>query len=123
MLNCLAVGLGGFIGAVCRYLMGLLPVKNPHGFPLMTLLINVIGAFVIGYVVSAAAKGTKLDPRTVLFLKTGICGGFTTFSTLALETTDLLGAGETMVAVSYVVLSAVLGVLAVLAGQYLGRWT
>lgn len=121
MLNCLTVGLGGFVGAVCRYLLGLIPLRNAHGFPVMTLLINVLGAFAIGCIVGLAAKNTDLDPRVVLFLKTGICGGFTTFSTFALETTDLLGAGETFAAAAYVVLSVVLGVLAVLAGQYVCR--
>lgn len=121
MLNCLVVGIGGFIGAVCRYLIGMLPLRNPHGFPVTTLLVNVIGAFVIGCIVAVAAKDADLDPRLILFLKTGICGGFTTFSTFVLETADLVGAGETVVAVTYVLLSAVLGVLAVFAGQYLCR--
>ena len=121
MLNCLAVGLGGFVGAVCRYLLGLIPVPDVHGFPVITLLINVVGAFAIGCIVAIAMKDVDLDPRVVLFLKAGLCGGFTTFSTFALETTDLLGAGETAAAVAYVLLSVVLGVLAVLAGQYLCR--
>ena len=121
MLNCIAVGMGGFVGAVCRYLMGLLPIRNPQGFPAITLLVNVIGAFAIGCIVAWATKDTDLDPRWILFLKTGICGGFTTFSTFALETTDLLSAGKVGIAVTYVVLSAVLGVLAVFAGQYLCR--
>ena len=121
MLNCVAVGLGGFVGAVCRYLMGLLPIRSPQGFPVITLLVNVIGAFAIGCIVAWAGKDAELDPRLMLFLKTGICGGFTTFSTFALETTDLLSTGKTGLALAYVLLSAVLGVLAVFAGQYLCR--
>ena len=121
MLNCIAVGLGGFVGAVCRYWMGFLPVRNPQGFPVITLLVNIIGAFVIGCIVAWATKDANLDPRVILLLKTGLCGGFTTFSTFALETTDLLSAGKMGVAVAYVLLSAVLGILAVLAGQYLCR--
>ena len=119
MLNCLAVGMGGFIGAVARYLIGLIPMKNGGGFPFHTLAINVLGAFLIGCIVSLAAKDGKLEPRMVLFLKAGICGGFTTFSTFALETTDLLGSGRPWMAAAYVVLSMVLGVAAVFAGQYL----
>ena len=45
MLDCLAVGIGGFIGSVCRYLVGKIPIKNPAGFPINTFLINIAGAF------------------------------------------------------------------------------
>ena len=121
MLNCFVVGVGGFVGAVCRYLMGMIPMKNPENFPVTTLLVNIIGAFVIGCIVSVAAKHGKADPRLILFLKTGLCGGFTTFSTFALETTDLLGSGKLAVAAAYVLLSLVLGVAAVFAGQYIFR--
>lgn len=121
MLDCLAVGCGGFIGAVLRFLMGKLPLKNPAGFPMTTFLINVIGAFAIGCIAALALKNRDLDPRIVLFLKAGICGGFTTFSTFSLETGDLLRAGSVMTAAAYVILSVVCGVLAVLAAQYLCR--
>lgn len=73
MFNCIIVGLGGFIGAVLRYLIGKLSVGMENGFPVKTLLINVAGAFVIGIVVALAAKNS-LNPRLVLFLKVGICG-------------------------------------------------
>ena len=88
MAECLFVGIGGFIGSVCRYLIGLIPLSQSNGFPVKTLVINVAGAFAIG-LISAAAKHTGLDGRAVLFLKAGICGGFTTFSTFALETVTL----------------------------------
>ena len=48
MLNCLFVGIGGFAGAICRYLMGMIPLQDKSGFPWITLCINAIGAFVIG---------------------------------------------------------------------------
>ena len=78
MLDCFFVGCGGFIGAVLRFLMGKLPVKNPAGFPVTTFMINVIGAFAIGCIAALALKNSDLNPRLVLFLKAGICGGFTT---------------------------------------------
>ena len=56
MLNCLFVGIGGFAGAICRYLMGMIPLQDKSGFPWITLCINAIGAFVIGLVTAAAAK-------------------------------------------------------------------
>ena len=119
MINCLFVGMGGFIGSVCRYLLGLLPIETSQGFPVKTLITNVIGAFVIGII--AAAKNTALNPKLVLFLKAGICGGFTTFSTFAYETGTMMEKGQTGLALLYVILSAVLGVLLVFGGQLLVR--
>lgn len=121
MINCLFVGMGGFIGSVCRYLLGLLPIETSQGFPVKTLITNVIGAFVIGIVAAAAAKNIALNPKLVLFLKAGICGGFTTFSTFAYETGAMMEKGQTGLALLYVILSAILGVLAVFCGQLLVR--
>ncbi len=119
MINCIFVGIGGFIGSVCRYLIGLLPVQPENGFPLKTLFINIIGAFVIGIIASFAAKYESLNPRVVLLLKVGICGGFTTFSTFAYETSDLIQKGSAGIALLYVLLSAILGILAVFSAQLL----
>lgn len=117
MLNCLAVGLGGFIGAVVRYLIGFIPIKNPTSFPIHTFIINIVGAFAIGCIVFAAAKNGHMDSRVILFLKVGICGGFTTFSTFSLETAELIKNGCVTVAVLYVVASVVLGVFVVMLPQ------
>ena len=86
MLNCIAVGLRGFLGSVCRYLAGQIPLGRDWGFPVRTLAINLIGSFLIGAVTALALKRAAPDPRLVLFLKAGVCGGFTTFSSFALET-------------------------------------
>ena len=118
MMNCIIVGLGGFLGAVARYLIGLIPINPQNGFPVKTLLINIAGAFVIGLVVAFGAK-KDWNPQLILFLKVGICGGFTTFSTFAFETTDLFQSGHTVTALVYAVLSVVSGVLAVFASQFL----
>lgn len=117
MLNCFAVGLGGFIGAVIRYLMGLIPVKNPDSFPINTFIINILGAFAIGCIACAMAKNENIDSRLILFLKVGICGGFTTFSTFSLETAELIKGGSVLTAVIYVALSVIFGVLAVMLPQ------
>lgn len=119
MINCLIVGIGGFIGSVLRYLIGLIPIKNAHSFPVNTFIINIVGAFAIGCVVAAVAKNKNMDPNLVLFLKVGICGGFTTFSTFSLEASNLMKSGQVGIALSYVILSAVLGILAVFAAQYI----
>jgi CrcB protein len=119
MLKCILVGLGGFIGSVLRYLVGLIPLKLDNGFPIKTLIINVVGAFVIGLITALATKDKSINDNLVLMLKVGVCGGFTTFSTFAYETTDLFQNGSTFVALGYVCTSVVLGVLAVYFAQKL----
>ena len=71
----------------------------------------------IGVIVALAVKYADLNPRLVLFLKVGVCGGFTTFSSYALETGDLMKSGHTGIAFAYVVLSVLCGVAAVFTGQ------
>ena len=117
MIECIVVGVGGFVGAVCRYLIGMIPLKEGCTFPIKTFMINIAGSFLIGIVAALAMRTESLDSRTVLFLKVGICGGFTTFSSFALETTDLMKDGKMHLAAIYTVLSVTLGVLAVFAGQ------
>lgn len=93
MIECIVVGIGGFVGAVCRYLIGLLPLKEGSIFPIKTFAINIFGSFVIGIIAALAVKNSSLNPRFILFLKVGICGGFTTFSSFALETSMWLQIG------------------------------
>lgn len=117
MLNCILVGIGGFIGAVLRYLMSLAPIKNPAGFPVNTFIVNALGALVIGIIAAFAAKSNNLDARLVLLLKVGICGGFTTFSTFSLETAQLFKSGSTAIALVYAILSVVVCVAAAFLPQ------
>lgn len=117
MVECLAVGAGGFIGAMLRYLMGLITFEK-SSFPIMTLIINIIGAFMIGIVVALASK-YHLDSRLVLFLKAGVCGGFTTFSTFSLESMTLLSDGRYLMATGYILLSVSLCLLFVYLGTVL----
>lgn len=112
-MNILIVALGGGIGAALRYGISLLPISG--AFPGATLLTNFLGAFVIGLI---AAQTGKLSPGGVLFLKTGVCGGFTTFSTFSLETVLLLQNGRYGLGALYIVLS--LG--GCLAGAAVGLW-
>lgn len=119
MLNCLFVGVCGFLGAVARYLCTRLPLAPEGGFPLVTLLINVLGAFVIGLIAAGASKHIGWDPRLALLLKTGVCSGFTTFSTFALETSSLLQSGKPWTTAAYIVLSVLLSVGAVALAERL----
>jgi CrcB protein len=112
----LLIGTGGFIGSVLRYLVALLfQNKALSAFPYGTLTVNVIGCFVIGVVFALAEKG-NLSPEWRLFLASGICGGFTTFSAFSIETVALMKAGQILPAVLYIGASVGLGVLATLLG-------
>ena len=113
MFNCLVVGAGGFLGSVARYLMGLIPVP--------TIGINIIGAFLIGVISAYALRDIQFDPRLLLFLRVGICGGFTTFSTFSLDAVEMLRNGAYRQAVLYMILSVVLCLVATVGGQLLVR--
>ena len=113
----IAVGMGGFLGTVLRYLLSLIPLSDKTGFPFITLAINVAGAFLIGILTGISAKYTGANAELILFLRIGICGGFTTFSTFALEITNLAGTGRHGMGFIYIALSIILGVGAVLAGK------
>lgn len=118
MLNIIAVGLGGFLGAVLRYLIGLIPVSEVTAFPIKTFLINIIGCIAIGIITIAASKNYTLNPHLVLFLKVGVCGGFTTFSTFALETATLIKNGNAFTALIYMLGSVLIGVAVIFAVEY-----
>ena len=119
MTDCLIVAAGGAIGAVCRFLIGKLPIGSSDGFPIKTFIVNILGCFLIGLVAALALKQLSDSPRLVLFLKVGICGGFTTFSSFALETGGLIEKGSFITAASYVILSVTVGVAALFAAQFL----
>lgn len=119
LYNCLFVGIGGAIGSVARYLVGLVPIKMQSHFPLTTLLINVLGAFCIGIIVTMAGRDKGFDPKLLLLLKVGFCGGFTTFSTFSLETVELLQKGSYFTAGAYMVLSIILCIFAIIFAQVL----
>lgn len=120
-LNCISVGAGGMIGSVLRYLLSLLPIRHSSGFPLVTLGVNVLGAFLIGLIVTLAGKNANLDPRALLFLQVGVCGGFTTFSSFALETHTLLQGGKLITAICYICLSVALCVCATALSSALAK--
>ena len=112
---------GGFLGAVFRYILGFLPLSDKTQFPVITLGINILGAFAIGVISQAAVRYGISDSSWILFLKTGVCGGFTTFSTFALESSDLMEAGRCGMSAAYMVLSVILCLGAVFAGKMIVR--
>lgn len=110
------VGLGGALGAVLRYLVSLVPVK--WDFPILTLLTNLAGAVLIGFL-SVLLAGRP--PRGGLFWQVGVWGAFTTFSTFSLELFGLLEEGKYIHGAAYAVLSVALCLAGVWLGQALGR--
>ncbi len=117
MRACLVAGLGGFLGTVCRYLLSLIPLSEKTGFPVITLAINVAGALLIGILAGLSKKNPGLNAEWLLFFRVGICGGFTTFSTFALEIANLFGSGRAWAGAAYILLSLALGVGAVFLGE------
>jgi len=117
LANCLYVGAGGMLGAVIRYLLSLLPVKADNGFPVITFMINIIGSFCIGLIIALTGKHVNVNPRLILFLKVGLCGGFTTFSTFSIEALQLIQNGKYLVSFLYMILSVALCVAAAAAAQ------
>ncbi|MCE5342889.1 MAG: fluoride efflux transporter CrcB [Eubacteriales bacterium] len=117
MRDVILVGFGGFFGSICRYLLSLMPFSNHSGFPVATMIINVLGALLVGVLVGLASRFTHIHAEWFTFLQVGFCGGFTTFSTFALETTSLFGAGKAWLGVAYIVISVLLSVAAVFIGK------
>ena len=118
MGSVLLVGMGGALGAVGRYGLSLLPWRGD--FPLPTLLTNLLGAVLIGFIAGLAGRG-RLPSGWTLFWKTGVCGGFTTFSTFSLESLTLLERGRWLLGGGYRVLSVALCLLGAALGQRLSR--
>lgn len=115
------VALGGALGAVLRYLSGIGVVRllGHHDFPLAIMTVNIVGSFLMGvFVVAAAQRGlTHFSP----FVMTGLLGGFTTFSAFSLETVTLIERGAAMQAALYVALSVGLSVGALVLGLIVAR--
>jgi CrcB protein len=111
------IALGGGLGALARYGISLWLPTTPGHFPWGTFLINVLGCFLIGVLMVRWGQRPLLRP----FLGVGILGGFTTFSTCAVETRALLTPGEVPLAMAYLFGTLAAAMLAVLAGVVLTR--
>lgn len=111
------VGIGGFLGAVFRYLTTLATQGASITFPYGTLISNVLGCFVIGIVASLAVGSTLLSSEARLFLATGVCGGYTTLSSLVYELAQLVDDGELMHASVYLAATFVGAVVAFYLGS------
>jgi CrcB protein len=123
MLTYLWVAIGGALGSMARYWMaGAVAAITGPEFPWGTILINIVGSFVIGVVAALSGPGSRVavssDVRA--FIMVGICGGYTTFSAFSLQTLELARGREWVQAGGNIVLSVVLCLIAVWLGYKLG---
>lgn len=121
--SAILVGLGGAVGTIIRYLVSA-AIPHAAGLDLGTLLVNLSGAFVLGWLTSVlAVRGADADrsARTRLFVGTGVLGGYTTYSTLAIGSLDAIAAGSVAAGIAYALGSVVLGIACAAAGILLGR--
>jgi CrcB protein len=124
VLTWLAVAAGGALGSVARFWMtGAVTALTGARFPWATLLINILGSFVIGGVagVTLTAHRMGMHPDVRIFLMVGVCGGFTTFSAFSLQMLELLQTGDLIPAALYAVGSVLLCLVFVWFGWWLGR--
>ncbi len=115
MKDILLVGIGGGLGAISRYTLGLVMVRwLGTGFPWATLVINIIGCLLIGMAMGGGPGATAFFSRELKLLGViGFLGAFTTFSTFGYETVSLIQGGKPALAVSYVLASVLLGIASV----------
>ena len=119
-----AVFVGGALGALSRYgLDRLIEQRVESSFPWSTFAINVSGCVLVGFLIAAIVDRHSAPDWLRAGLVVGFCGGYTTFSTFAQETLDLVEAREVAIAALSVSANVVLGVLAVVAGSRLARFT
>lgn len=118
----LLVGIGSFFGGALRYAVSLI-MKNITAqiFPWATLSVNLIGCFLFGLIFALFGKYSSVNSTLCLLLATGFCGGFTTFSTFANESLQMLQCGNILGFFVYVLASLVLGIALVSLGYYLVR--
>jgi len=122
MKSLLFVFIGGGFGSVLRFLIGKWLNNSENGIPYGTFAANILGSFLIGFILGYAAKSDALSQNHTLLLATGFCGGFTTFSTFAYENHIFLKSGDFTSFAFYTIASFVVGFLAVFAGMYLVKF-
>lgn len=113
----LLIGFAGFLGTIARYLSGQLIYKFlPITFPFGTLIVNILGCFIIGIVYGWFEKENIYSNEWKLIFATGFCGGFTTFSAFSIENIQLLREGQFGIALLYIFVSVVIGISATFGG-------
>lgn len=121
MIQWLLIALGGAVGALGRYWVSGVLNNAEHKLPLGTLMVNLLGSFLMGVCFVLILERARLSPEMRPLLMTGFMGAFTTFSTFSLETVTLIQEGHIMSALIYILLSLVLCLVALYAGLWLTR--
>jgi fluoride exporter len=120
--NLIYIALGGAFGSVLRYIIQFSIHKHfPNAFPYGTFLVNIIGCFLLGLLVSMFSKENQISQQLELLLIAGFCGGFTTFSTFAFEGNTLINQGRIGYAFLYIGLSVFTGMAVAYLGFRLGK--
>lgn len=107
-MNYIYILVGGFFGAILRYIIGTSIHPLSNGFPIQTFLINIVGCFFLGFFLPMAK--VHLKPEHTLLIGTGFTGAFTTFSTFALENEALIDEKKFLVSFAYILFSLVIGI-------------
>ena len=108
-----AIFVGGSLGTLSRVALDTAIVRDPHHWPWPTFIVNIVGAFLVGYFTTRLLERLPLSSYRRPLLGTGLCGGFTTFSSMQVETLRMIEHGHWVLATSYTVISIAVGLLAV----------
>lgn len=112
-----AVAAGGFLGAICRFVVSnFIQSKHKKPFPFGTFAVNLIGSFLLGFLFAK-----HVNPLLFFFIGTGFMGSFTTFSTFELESMELIRSRKFLISLSYLLLSTILGVMLAFLGYWVGN--
>lgn len=121
MTKIILIGIGGAIGSISRYILSGIDYKYSYGiFPISTLVVNLLGCLIIGFL-WGLFEVVAMSSNIRMFIFIGILGGFTTFSTFALENFNLFRDGERSIALINIALSNTLGVALVYIGYMLAK--
>ena len=122
MARIFIIGIGGFLGAISRYGVALwIGQRWGRNFPLGTFVINVSGSFLIGLLMSLFTERFMVNPQWRLMLVVGFLGAYTTFSTFEYETGTLMKDGEWLIAMLNVILSVIVGFIALKLGEMIAK--
>lgn len=121
MIRVFIVGIGGFIGAALRYMISASTAKYFGNFPMGTLIVNVAGGFIMGFIMESSTSLFPMPANMRIFLTTGILGGLTTFSTFSYETISFLADGAYLMGGLNAGLNLFLALFSCWAGKFIAQ--